>query len=116
MLPPPESEDCLFLNVWTPGVGAAKKRPVMVWLHGGGYAVPVPPQVLLYDGTNLAMRGDVVMVGVNHRLNVFGYTHLGDFGIAGIRALRQCRTTGYHCGAGVGAETTSSVLAATRSA
>ena len=45
VLPLPESEDCLFLNVWTPGVGAAKKRPVMVWLHGGGYSVPVPPQV-----------------------------------------------------------------------
>ena len=76
---PPESEDCLFLNVWTPGVGAAKKRPVMVWLHGGGFSSGSASS-LLYDGTNLAMRGDVVMVGVNHRLNVFGYTHLGDFG------------------------------------
>lgn len=79
-VPPPESEDCLFLNVWTPGVGAAKKRPVMVWLHGGGYASGSASS-LLYDGTNLARRGDVVMVGVNHRLNVFGYTHLGDFGM-----------------------------------
>jgi para-nitrobenzyl esterase len=77
---PPESEDCLFLNVWTPGVGAAKKRPVMVWLHGGGYASG-SASALLYDGTNLAQRGDVVMVGVNHRLNVFGYTNLGDFGM-----------------------------------
>jgi para-nitrobenzyl esterase len=77
---PPESEDCLFLNVWTPGVGAAKKRPVLVWLHGGGYASGSASS-LLYDGTNLARRGDVVMVGVNHRLNVFGYTHFGDFGI-----------------------------------
>jgi para-nitrobenzyl esterase len=76
---PPESEDCLFLNVWTPGLGAAKKRPVMVWLHGGGFSQGASSD-LLYDGTNLARRGDVVMVGVNHRLNVFGYTHFGDLG------------------------------------
>jgi para-nitrobenzyl esterase len=78
-VPPPESEDCLFLNVWTPGLGAAKKRPVMVWLHGGGFSQGASSD-LLYDGTNLARRGDVVMVGLNHRLNVFGYTNLGDFG------------------------------------
>ena len=76
---PPESEDCLFLNIWTPGVGAAKKRPVMVWLHGGGFSSGSASS-LLYDGTNLARRGDIVMVGINHRLNVFGYTHLGDLG------------------------------------
>jgi para-nitrobenzyl esterase len=78
-VPPPESEDCLFLNVWTPGLGATKKRPVMVWLHGGGFSQGSSSD-LLYDGTNLARRGDVVMVGINHRLNVFGYTHFGDFG------------------------------------
>lgn len=76
---PPESEDCLFLNIWTPGLGAARKRPVMVWLHGGGFSSGSSSS-LLYDGTNLARRGDVVMVGVNHRLNVFGYTHFGDLG------------------------------------
>jgi para-nitrobenzyl esterase len=78
-VPPPESEDCLFLNVWTPGLGSAKKRPVMVWLHGGGFSMGSSSE-LLYDGTNLARRGDIVMVGVNHRLNVFGYTHFGDLG------------------------------------
>lgn len=78
-VPPAESEDCLFLNIWTPGLGAAKKRPVMVWLHGGGFSIGSSSS-LLYDGTNLARRGDVVMVGVNHRLNVFGYTHFGDLG------------------------------------
>jgi para-nitrobenzyl esterase len=78
-VPPAESEDCLFLNIWTPGVGSARKRPVMVWLHGGGYSSGSSSS-LLYDGTNLAHRGDVVMVGVNHRLNVFGYTHFGDLG------------------------------------
>lgn len=76
---PAESEDCLFLNVWTAGLGADRKRPVMVWLHGGGYAMGTASS-LLYDGTNLARRGDVVVVGVNHRLNVFGYTHFGDIG------------------------------------
>jgi para-nitrobenzyl esterase len=69
------------LNIWTPGMGAAKKRPVMVWLHGGGFSMGSSSS-LLYDGTNLARRGDVVMVGVNHRLNVFGYTHFGDLGSA----------------------------------
>jgi para-nitrobenzyl esterase len=76
---PAESEDCLFLNVWTAGLDASRKRPVMVWLHGGGYSMGTASS-LLYDGTNLARRGDVVVVGVNHRLNVFGYTHLGDIG------------------------------------
>ncbi len=76
---PAESEDCLFLNVWTAGLGAARKRPVMVWLHGGGFSMGSASS-LLYDGTNLARRGDVVMVGVNHRLNAFGYTHFGDLG------------------------------------
>jgi para-nitrobenzyl esterase len=75
---PPESEDCLFLNVWTPALGTGEKRPVMVWLHGGGFSMGSSSD-LLYDGTNLARRG-AVMVGVNHRLNVFGYTHFGDIG------------------------------------
>ena len=77
-VPPPESEDCLFLNVWTPSLDSAEKRPVMVWLHGGGFSMGSSSD-LLYDGTNLARRG-AVMVGVNHRLNVFGYTHFGDIG------------------------------------
>ena len=77
---PAESEDCLFLNVWSSGLSAQGKRPVMVWLHGGGYSMGSASS-LLYDGTNLARRGEVVVVGVNHRLNVFGYTHLGDMGV-----------------------------------
>jgi para-nitrobenzyl esterase len=75
-VPTPESEDCLFLNVWSPSLDSKEKRPVMVWLHGGGFAQGSSSD-LLYDGTNLARRG-AVMVGVNHRLNVFGYTHFGD--------------------------------------
>ena len=77
-VPPPESEDCLFLNVWTPNLDSTEKRPVMVWLHGGGFSMGSASE-LLYDGTNLARRG-AVMVGINHRLNVFGYTHFGDIG------------------------------------
>jgi para-nitrobenzyl esterase len=77
-VPPAENEDCLFLNVWTPTLDATEKRPVMVWLHGGGFSMGSSSD-LLYDGTNLARRG-AVMVGINHRLNVFGYTHFGDIG------------------------------------
>jgi para-nitrobenzyl esterase len=75
----PESEDCLVLDLYTPGVNDQRKRPVMVWLHGGGFsqgAASAP----VYDGTNLAKRGDVVVVGVNHRLNVLGYAYLGELG------------------------------------
>jgi para-nitrobenzyl esterase len=72
-----DNEDCLFLNVWTPGVGDGKKRPVMVWFHGGGYAYGSGSWPV-YDGENLSRRGDVVVVTVNHRLNVFGYLHLAE--------------------------------------
>ena len=72
-----ESEDCLVVNVWTPSLGG--KKPVMVWLHGGGFSSGSASH-RLYDGGNLARRGDIVFVGVNHRLNVFGYTHLAGIG------------------------------------
>lgn len=68
---PNQSEDCLFLNVWTPGADEAR-RPVMVYIHGGGYSGGSGSHPL-YDGTRLALRGDVVVVTVNHRLNIFGY-------------------------------------------
>jgi para-nitrobenzyl esterase len=71
-------EDCLCLNVWTPATGAAK-RPVMVWLHGGGYSAGSAGWIC-YDGTELARKHDVVVVGVNHRLNVFGYLYLAELG------------------------------------
>lgn len=72
------SEDCLRLNVWTPGLDDGR-RPVMVWLHGGGFAQGSGASSS-YDGTNQAKHGDVVTVTVNHRLNAFGYTHLADLG------------------------------------
>jgi len=70
------NEDCLYLNVWTPAPDG-KKRPVMVWIHGGGYAYGSGAQPI-YQCDGLARAGDVVAVSVNHRLNVFGYLHLGD--------------------------------------
>ena len=76
---PPMSEDCLFLNVWTPGIADGGKRPVMVWFHGGGFSSGSGSSKA-YDGVRLARRGDVVVVSVNHRLNVFGYLALGHYG------------------------------------
>lgn len=77
--PPPEqeSEDCLYLNVWTPAVGDGGKRPVMFWCHGGGFTMGSGSGGF-YNGTNLASRGDVVVVTVNHRLGPVGYLYLGD--------------------------------------
>jgi para-nitrobenzyl esterase len=72
----PDGEDCLTINVFTPGLGAGR-RPVMVWLHGGGYA-GASGNWLLYDGSNLARKEDVVFVAVNHRLNLFGFLYLAD--------------------------------------
>ncbi|NVD44286.1 carboxylesterase/lipase family protein [Qipengyuania atrilutea] len=69
------SEDCLFLNVWTRGLSDGKKRPIMVWLHGGGY-VTGSGSSNGYDGSRLAERGDVVVVTLNHRLGAFGYSYL----------------------------------------
>lgn len=73
---PKESEDCLVLNVWTPAADSAR-RPVMVWLHGGGFAVGSASNPA-YDGARLAAAEDVVVVSINHRLNVFGYLYLGE--------------------------------------
>ncbi|WP_375765683.1 carboxylesterase/lipase family protein [Archangium gephyra] len=70
------SEDCLVLNVWTPGVADGGKRPVMVWLHGGGF-VEGSGSAALYDGTSLSRRGDVVVVTLNHRLGALGYLYTG---------------------------------------
>jgi para-nitrobenzyl esterase len=75
----PMSEDCLHLNVWTPGTTTGAGRPVMVWLHGGGYTGG-SPAALPYDGASLARRHDVVVVSITHRLNVLGFIHLADIG------------------------------------
>jgi len=73
----PMSEDCLRLNVWTPGVGPGARRPVMVYLHGGGFRTG-SGGARMYDGKELARRHDVVVVTVNHRLNVFGFLYLAE--------------------------------------
>jgi para-nitrobenzyl esterase len=70
------SEDCLYLNVWTRGLGDGGKRPIMVWLHGGGYDQGAGGSVG-YAGESLAKQHDVVAVTINHRLNVLGYAYLG---------------------------------------
>src|SRR5215510_9127008 len=72
-------EDCLVLNVWTPGVNDAAKRAVLVSFHGGGFATG-SGNAPGFDGAQLALFGDVVVVTVNHRLASFGYTHLADLG------------------------------------
>jgi para-nitrobenzyl esterase len=71
------SEDCLVLNVWTPALADGKKRPVMFWCHGGAF-IAGSGSAPWYDGTNLCLKGDVVVVTINHRLGAFGYLHLED--------------------------------------
>lgn len=76
-----EDENCMRVNVWTSAKSPdGKKRPVMVWLHGGGYAAGSSQELPSYDGANLARRGDVVVVSLNHRLNVLGFLDLSAFG------------------------------------
>ncbi|CAN5870697.1 carboxylesterase/lipase family protein [soil metagenome] len=70
-----QSEDCLVLNVWTPALSDGGKRPMMVYIHGGAYSNGSGSSPV-YDGTRLSRRGDVVVVTINHRLNVFGYGFL----------------------------------------
>ena len=72
-----QNEDCLVLNVFTRGLGDGHKRPVMLWIHGGGYTYGSGGS-LGYDGTNLARTRDVVVVSINHRLTIFGHLFLGD--------------------------------------
>jgi para-nitrobenzyl esterase len=73
------SEDCLYLNVWTRGVNDGRKRPVMVWFHGGGFDQGTGGSIG-YDGAGLAQYQDVVVVTVNHRLNALGYLYLAEVG------------------------------------
>lgn len=74
------SEDCLVLNVWTPGINDGKKRPVMFWIHGGGFAAGSSQELPSYYGENLAKKGDVVVVSINHRLNILGFLDLSAYG------------------------------------
>jgi para-nitrobenzyl esterase len=73
-------EDCLRLNLWTPEINASHKRPVMVYMHGGGFSGGSGHDLLSYDGESLARNHDAVVVTHNHRLNVYGYLNLGYLG------------------------------------
>jgi len=73
-------EDCLRVNVWTAGINDGAKRPVMVWLHGGGFRAGSGQELISYDGTNLARDHGVVVVTLNHRLNVLGFLDLSAYG------------------------------------
>ncbi|WP_438317464.1 carboxylesterase/lipase family protein [Candidatus Caldatribacterium sp. SIUC1] len=93
-----QSEHCQFLNIWTPGLADGKKRPVMVYLHGGAFSAGSSLSPLT-DGRNLSEKGDVVVVSLNHRLNVLGfldlslcgeaYRHSANVGIADIVAALE---------------------------
>lgn len=74
------SEECLVLNVWTPEINDGKKRPVMFWIHGGGFSAGSSQELPSYHGENLAKKGDVVVVSINHRLNVLGFLDLSAYG------------------------------------
>lgn len=74
-VPGPMSEDCLRINVWTPDASRDRRRPVLLWFHGGGFEAGTGSSGL-YDGANMARRGDVVVCTINHRLNVFGFCDL----------------------------------------
>ncbi len=76
----PYDEDCLNLNIWTSSIDKKAKKPVMVWIHGGGFATGSAMEMQAHDGENLSRFGDVVVVGLNHRLNIFGFFDVSKFG------------------------------------
>ena len=75
-----QSEDCQFLNIWTQNIEKGVKRPVMVWFHGGGMMTGSGVEHYAYDGEELSKFGDVVVVTLNHRLNVLGFLDLSAYG------------------------------------
>ena len=74
----PSSEDCQYLNIWSPSMEKDAKKPVMVWLHGGAFDDGSSIEQVAYEGKNLSMAEDVVVVSVNHRLNILGYWDLSE--------------------------------------
>ena len=87
----PETEDCLTLNIWSPGLDQSAKRPVMVWFHGGAFSYGTA-NVARLQGSRLAKRGDVVVVTVNQRLNIFGFLDLSEVGGADFAASGNAGT------------------------
>lgn len=76
----PMDEHCQNLNIWTQTLDPAAKKPVMVWLHGGGFSAGSAIEQAAYDGENMSVYGDVVVVSVNHRLNLLGYLDMEPYG------------------------------------
>lgn len=76
----PLDENCQYLNIWTQSIDPAAKKPVLVWLHGGGFAAGSSIEHVAYEGENMSKYGDVVVVSINHRLNILGYLDLSPFG------------------------------------
>lgn len=76
----PENEHCQYLNIWTQSIDSTSKRPVMVWLHGGGYFSGSSMEQVSYEGDKLAEYGDVVVVTLNHRLNILGFLDMSPYG------------------------------------
>ncbi len=74
------NEDCLRINVWSPNINDGKKRPVMFWIHGGGFTAGSSQELPSYDSESLAKKGDVVVVSINHRLNILGFLDLSAYG------------------------------------
>ena len=106
-------EDCLHLNVWTQGLGDGRERPVLFLIHGGGFAISSANSPM-YDGAQLALKGDVVVVSVTHRLSSFGYLDLS--GVGDLAAVRPLAPAGSRtsCWRSNGCATTSPPSAATR--
>ena len=77
---PQDEKNSLVINVWTNGINDGKKRPVWVWIHGGGYSSGSANQLPFFDGRAMARKGDIVVVTVNHRLNILGYLDLRGLG------------------------------------
>lgn len=80
VIEPMDEKDCLVLNVWTKGINDGKKRPVFIWLHGGGFNGGSAHDLPCYEGRSLAEKGDIVVVSLNHRLNVLGFLDLTALG------------------------------------
>ena len=76
----PQNEACQYLNIWTPTLDETAKKPVMFWIHGGGFSDGSALELVSYDGENLSREGDMVVVSINHRLNILGYLNLSAYG------------------------------------
>ncbi len=75
----PKDENCQYLNIWSQSLDENAKKPVMVWLHGGGFSAGSSIEQVAYEGENLSRFGDVVVVTINHRLNILGYLDLSPY-------------------------------------